>query len=256
MEVVYTLKKKDAGYQFQTQCYERFQVILVLDNELRIESEGNTGRLHPGDIALLRNGSAFSLSCPEEGYEGVGVELLQAEHDIFYGQAWWGHAGVVSLAMGRELKEQMAKTQITSNEYFHHLAISFAWNAAMTDQPDMTEYYSPQVWTERMKQQINQTLGVNMSLENCFTGLGLSYRQLSRHFTSTTGVSPKQYQFNQRMETAKRYLTDTNWSITTIAMELGFSSSQYFSSSFRRAISCSPFQYRKTHRGEIQHPCF
>ena len=98
-------------------------------------------------------------------------------------------------------------------------------------------------------------MGVNISLESCFTGLGLSYRQLSRHFTSSTGVSPKQYQSDQRMEIAKRYLTDTNWSITTIAMELGFSSSQYFSSSFRRATSYSPFQYRNTHRGETQHPC-
>jgi AraC-like DNA-binding protein len=255
MEVIYTLKKKDLGYQFQTQCYERFQVILVLHNELRIESQGNSGRLHPGDIALLRNGSAFSLSCPDGGYEGVGVELLQAEHAIFYGPVWWGHAGIVSLAMGRELKEQMEKTQITSNEYFHHLAISFAWNSAMIDQPDKSEFSSPQVWTERMKQQINQTLGVNMSLENCFTGLGLSYRQLSRHFASITGVSPKQYQFDQRIEMAKRYLTDTNWTITTIAMELGFSSSQYFSSSFRRAISCSPFQYRKRHQDKRKHPC-
>jgi AraC-like DNA-binding protein len=226
-----------------------------LRNELRIESKRNSGYLHPGDIALLRNGSAFSLSCPDKGYEGVGVELLQAEHDIFYGQVWWGHADFVSLVMGRELKEQMEKSQITSNEYFHHLAISFAWNTAMTDQLDKSEFSSPQVWTERMKQQINQTLGVNISLENCFTALGLSYRQLSRHFTSTTGISPKQYQFNQRIEMAKRYLTDTNWSITTIAMELGFSSSQYFSSSFQRAISCSPFQYRKRHRDKNPHPC-
>jgi AraC-like DNA-binding protein len=255
MEVEYSLKKKEVGYQFQTQCYERFQVILVLRNELRIESNGHSGYLHPGDIALLRNGSAFHLSCPDKGYEGVGVELLQAEHDIFYGQVWWGHADFVSLVMGRELTEQMEKSQITSNEYFHHLAISFAWNTAMTDQPDKSEFYSPQVWTERMKQQINQTLGVNISLGNCFTALGLSYRQLSRHFSSITGISPKQYQFNQRIEMAKRYLTDTNWSITTIAMELGFSSSQYFSSSFQRATSCSPLQYRKRHQDKNLHPC-
>jgi AraC-like DNA-binding protein len=248
MEVLYMLKRKDPGYQFQTQCYERFQVILVLQNELRIESRGTAGRLNAGDIALLRNGSAFALSCPEEGYEGVGVELLRTEHDVFHGQAWWGHAGVVSLALGHELKRQMEATQITSNEYFRHLAISFAWNAAMTDRPDRPESCSPGVWTERMKQQINQTLGVSASLESCFSALGLSYRQLSRHFTNTTGMSPKQYQFDQRIEMAKRYLTDTSWSITTIAMELGFSSSQYFSSSFRKAVSCCPLHYRREHQ--------
>ena len=151
MEVLYTLKKKESGYHFRTQCYERFQVILVLHNELRIESNGNSGRLHPGDIALLRNGSAFSLSCHDGGYEGVGVELLRAEHAVFHGPAWWGHAGVVSLAMGRELKEQMERYQVTSHEYFHHLAVSFAWNSAMTDQTDRSENYPPQVWTERIK---------------------------------------------------------------------------------------------------------
>lgn len=248
MEVLYTLKKKEPGYLFRTQSYERFQVILVLHNELRIESNGNSGRLHPGDIALLRNGSAFCLSCPDGGYEGVGVELLRAEHAVFHGPAWWGHAGVVSLAMGRELKEQMERYQVTSHEYFHHLAVSFAWNSAMTDQTDRSENYPPQVWTERIKQQIHQTLGMNMSLENCLAGFGLSYRQLSRHFRSVTGVSPKKYQFDQRMEMAKRYLVETNWPITTTAMELGFSSSQHFSSSFRRATSCSPLEYRKRHQ--------
>ena len=248
MKVDYSLKRKVAGYQFQTQCYEQFQVILVLRNVLRIGSRGNSGCLHSGDIALLRNGSEFTLSCPYEGYEGVSVELWQTDRDIFSGQAWWGHADSFSLLMGRELKEQMEKTQNTSNEYLNHLAISFAWNTAMIDQTDESEFYSPQVWTERMKQQINQILDVNIPLEICFSGLGLSYRQLSRHFISTTGISPKQYQLNQRMEKAKWYLAETNWNITTIAMELGFSSSQYFSSSFRSIISCSPFQYRKMHR--------
>ena len=43
MEVLYTLKKKEPGYLFRTQSYERFQVILVLHNELRIESNGSCG---------------------------------------------------------------------------------------------------------------------------------------------------------------------------------------------------------------------
>jgi AraC-like DNA-binding protein len=248
MEVLHTLKKKDSSYHFRTQSYERFQVILVLHNELRIESNGNFGRLHSGDIALLRNGSAFSLSCPDGGYEGVGVELLRAEHAVFHGPAWWGRAGIVSLAMGRELKKQMERYRVTSSEYFHHLAVSFAWNSAMTDQIDKPENFPPRVWTERIKQQIHQTLGMNMSLENCLAGFGLSYRHLSRHFRSVTGVSPKKYQFDQRMDLAKRYLLDTNWTITTMAMELGFSSSQHFCSSFRKVVSCSPLQYRKRYQ--------
>ena len=197
MEVLYTLKKKEPGYLFRTQSYERFQVILVLHNELRIESNGSSGRLHPGDIALLRNGSAFSLSCPDGGYEGVGVELLRAEHAVFHGPAWWGHAGVVSLAMGRELKEQMERYQVTSHEYFHHLAVSFAWNSAMTDQTDRSENYPPQVWTERIKQQIHQTLGMNMSLENCLAGFGLelpgaepSLQERHRRFAEEVPVRP------------------------------------------------------------------
>lgn len=75
-------------------------------------------------------------------------------------------------------------------------------------------------------------------------GSRYSYRQLSRRFKEVYGVSPKQYQLAARWEDAKDLLNDPELPVTTIAYELGFSSSQYFAQQFRAYTGMSPSDYR------------
>jgi AraC-like DNA-binding protein len=50
------------------------------------------------------------------------------------------------------------------------------------------------------------------------------------------------------VEEAHRRLADTNEDITNIAHNLGFSSSQYFATVFRRETGMTPGEYRETHQ--------
>ena len=78
--------------------------------------------------------------------------------------------------------------------------------------------------------------------------VGLSPAGLRARFKSETGYTLHEYLIRRRVEEARRRLSGTEDDITNIAHDLGFSSSQYFATVFRRETGMTPGEYRDTHR--------
>ena len=77
--------------------------------------------------------------------------------------------------------------------------------------------------------------------------VGLTPAHFSMAFRREVGSSPVAYLLSLRCEeAARRLLADNSTSITTIAHDLGFPSSQYFSQVFRRNIGMTPSQWRRS----------
>ncbi len=74
---------------------------------------------------------------------------------------------------------------------------------------------------------------------------GVSEGYLSRCFTQETGLSLIHYVARYRIQQAKQFLNASAMSITEIALEVGFSDSNYFSRAFRREVGISPLAYRR-----------
>jgi AraC-like DNA-binding protein len=77
---------------------------------------------------------------------------------------------------------------------------------------------------------------------------GLSPNHLAQLFTDAVGVSPHRYLTQLRLERAKDLLRHSDASITQIALELGFSSSQHFAWALRRATGQSAQAFRGKNR--------
>ncbi len=75
--------------------------------------------------------------------------------------------------------------------------------------------------------------------------LGLGRARMFEIFKSETGLSPNDFLQRHRIEQAKALLTDSRRSITDIAMETGFGSSQYFSRVFRKYCGLTPGDFRR-----------
>lgn len=69
---------------------------------------------------------------------------------------------------------------------------------------------------------------------------GLSEARFKVRFKDETGVPPGEYIQRARIEEARRRLAVGNTSITKIAVDLGFSSSQYFATVFKRFTGVNP----------------
>jgi AraC-like DNA-binding protein len=94
------------------------------------------------------------------------------------------------------------------------------------------------------------SLTTGKSVREVLATLPLSYRQLARYCQAATGHSPKQLQLQARLEVARTLLADSSRSITTIALELGFPSSQHFATQFRRVTGQTPGAFRQQATGE------
>ena len=70
----------------------------------------------------------------------------------------------------------------------------------------------------------------------------LSVPRFKQKFKAQLGISPRNFINSQKVELARQLLLEGH-SVTDVAMELGFSSSNYFSSVFRRYTAMSPTQY-------------
>lgn len=83
------------------------------------------------------------------------------------------------------------------------------------------------------------------NLENIACDLGISSRHLRRVIESEYGVTPVELAQTQRLLMAKRLLTDTQLSMTDIAMASGFNSLRRFNALFQERYRLSPSSIRK-----------
>lgn len=83
-----------------------------------------------------------------------------------------------------------------------------------------------------------------LSIDELAASCNLSVSQFKHKFKDQMGISPRNFINYQKIELAKLLLLE-EMDITKIAMELGFTTSSYFSTVFKRYTTFSPAEYRK-----------
>lgn len=68
---------------------------------------------------------------------------------------------------------------------------------------------------------------------------------LMEYFKNATGTTPLQYQLHLRISNAAKLLSESALDIGEIALQSGFTDSNYFSRQFKRITGMSPSEYRK-----------
>lgn len=96
----------------------------------------------------------------------------------------------------------------------------------------------------RATEYIIEHIGEEITMEELAQVALLSVSRFKQKFKAQMGSSPRNFINFHKIEAAKRKLQE-NRNVTQTAMELGFSSSNYFSSVFRRFTSASPTDYLK-----------
>lgn len=100
----------------------------------------------------------------------------------------------------------------------------------------------------RVIQFMNNHLCENLSVSELAAEAGYSPSAFRNLFRREVGISPKEYFLRRKLEAAKDKLKNSEEPITQISLDLGFSSSQYFSTSFKRYNFLSPQEFRKRAR--------
>jgi AraC-like DNA-binding protein len=245
-------KSQPPGYSFSTACYDQLQVICVGAGELWFSVRETDSRLGPGGVLLLRPGSAFSLRCEGTGYRGVFLIAPEKPAAAERGTSLSLVAGPALQQVVRLLESELeGPPRSRSESLVEHLGralLDLTLRLACEEGGGEPRDQSARYWANRVRLVLERSLYGGGPLHELFDGWDLGYRQLSRHFRSVYGISPKQYQLCRRLEQGAQLLVGSDLSVTAIAMELGFPSSQHFATQFARSFGASPTTYRRDRR--------
>jgi len=117
---------------------------------------------------------------------------------------------------------------------------------------DSAEVFRSSTGTERPDTRIagkaekimRESLGRDLNMTGIAEKLGLSITGFIKRFKYETGLTPADFFQRIKVEEARRRLTAPKTAITAIAFDLGFSSSQYFASVFKKYTGTTPREYR------------
>jgi len=99
----------------------------------------------------------------------------------------------------------------------------------------------------KLERELRQDLSHQWTVEEMATLVGLGTTLFNDTVKSYSGFSPVSYLINIRISEAIKLLKKSDISLTDIALDTGFYSSQHFSTTFKKLTGYTPSQFRKNH---------
>lgn len=101
-------------------------------------------------------------------------------------------------------------------------------------------------WLARAQQLLVEPDGFRTDIADLANDLGTTASTLRRRFKAATGLSPRDWAINARLEWARGLLADSSLPINAIADQLGYRDIYFFSRQFSRHSGLSPTAYRRS----------
>lgn len=101
---------------------------------------------------------------------------------------------------------------------------------------------------ERAQSWLIENLSKPVNMRELARFASTSQRTLYRRFKEALGISPHQYLRAARLETAKRGLVQTKFSIEQVAAGVGYKDPAFFARAFKAHVGMTPAKYRRDFR--------
>ncbi|MCF0166404.1 MAG: response regulator [Bacteroidales bacterium] len=174
------------------------------------------------------------------------VVLLTAKSDSTYQEVGYklGADAFVPKPFDTRMLYNILKTQLRNR-------FEIKRQYALTSLPEIPEDYTFSIADEKFIQKLNKYINDNianpdLSVDMIVDHMCVSRSTLFNKMRSLLGVSSNKYIRKIRMDHAKNLMAKTDKQIFDIAMEVGFTESQYFSTVFKQETGMTPSQYRAT----------
>jgi len=210
---------------------------------LIIIPEGSSSRWDipkPVDVVQLYLPDATLKRVADEAAAGTPADLLErtAHPDPITSRLLLSAASVLE---GNQTLDALFRHQLTDLLATRLLAAHTGSPA--TFQPAIGGL-SPKVLL-RAIERLRSNSDADVSLDALASDAGLSRFHFCRAFKESTGLSPLAWLRQYRLERAKKMLRDTDASVVSVAMELGYASQTAFAAAFRRFSGETPSDWRR-----------
>lgn len=261
---------------FVVSSSDTLRIYCVLDGKFEWSINQQHYVLYPGNIALVLPGQEIGGS---KGYFDIGtifllhfhVEKLTAEGKMVLGK-WSTLSENECLTIGKilllnnlpvlkmkevagilhdmhaEVQNQEMGYQTRFNHMLDSLLIIIARQS--TRQASSRRDF-PRTFT-KLEQTLRENLAHQWTVEEMAALVGLGTTAFTEKVKSYTGFSPLNYLINIRISEAIKLLKRSDVNVTEIALEIGFYSSQHFSTTFKKLTGHTPGEFRKRNRPRPQ----
>jgi len=135
-----------------------------------------------------------------------------------------------------------SRLAVLINEVMLDLVAMFRQRAIPLEEGLTSSERTVRIFLKELEQALDQEWTLNAMAESCHMGV----TQFVQYFRNVTNLTPAHYLNCARIERSKELLLrHPDHSVTAIAFECGFSSSQYFSDRFHKTVGCSPREFRE-----------
>jgi len=253
---------------FLARTFETFLIYFIVDGKLEWTVNGRQQILYPGDTAVVLPGQEIGGS---KGYMEIGtiiwlsfnVEKLGFER-MDLGK--WSHLSLSECrTIGKilllndlpvlKVKEMAGilremRVELVNQEMGYMARINCLLDSLLiavgrqsTRQASSRRDF-PQTFT-KLEHALRKNLSHQWTVEEMAAMVGLGTTAFTEKVKNFSGFSPLNYLINIRISEAIKLLKQNEVNITDIALEMGFYSSQHFSTTFKKLTGHSPGEFRK-----------
>jgi AraC-like DNA-binding protein len=246
------------------------RIYYILDGKFDWSINDRSYALYPGDLAIILPGQKFGGT---KGFMDIGtvcwlaieVERIDQHKKIVFGD-WSGLSDTESLTINnilqlnntsvlvrvkdaftilQTIKDELSQQEVGYATRVNHLIDELLILIVRQSTHQMNSRRDfPQTFT-KLEQTLRQNLAHQWTVEEMAALIGLGTTAFSEKVKNYTGFSPLNYLINIRISEAIKLLKQQEMSVTSIALETGFYSSQHFSTTFKKLTGYTPVEFRK-----------
>lgn len=225
----------------------------------------------PGDLALILPGQSFGSDdgVLEPGaFTWIEIDLGKNDHGYMQPGGWSGLSDSEGAAIGKMLTLNTNPVIARFNEagkilkgiHAELFGKEIGYQARINHQVaelfiqvtrQMTRQHHPGRDFPKtflhLEEVLRQNLSHQWTVEEMAALVGLGTTLFTERVKSYSGFSPINYLINIRISEAIKLLKRPDVSVTDIALDTGFYSSQHFSTTFKKLTGYRPSEFRKNH---------
>jgi AraC family transcriptional regulator of arabinose operon len=226
---------------------------LVVQGKGELCMKGKTYQLRPGHIFLYGPSIAHEIRCDPAApmikyfvdFFGGSGEKLYAHGMIQPGGVRLVHELEAMVLLFDELLREGKKASPLRVEICAQYASLLLLKSGEAGEADSRMRAQSLINFQRCRIYVEEHAKTLSGLQALASAVHLDPRYICRLFKRHHYLSPHRYIIARRMSRASELLSTTEWTVKTVAMEVGYDDPLHFSRVFARYFRCAPSEFRK-----------
>lgn len=259
------------GYNFGPHCHKNVEVCMMTDGECDIVVNGETITVRTGEMMVIfshmihsfhmrsRKPARFlQMHFQPDGFSEVEADVVRNVKFLSY--ITDEHSAYLLLPFSQRLRECVERVCMEMNsdaeEFCQPLSKIYIYEMVFLLSREISQGYRRIFVIEnplaiKAIQYISDHMEEKITLSDVAKACQVTSRHLSGVFRDIINITVNDYINIAKVDKAMRWLTGTDLTMTEIASKLGFSSTQYFSTVFKRYTRVTPGEYKDMSEKDI-----